>query len=541
MHHLLNPQNSEEFSQSTSLMDAKSRTPASFWGATLILFTWVVMLGISRLLVFESMHSNWDFAILVDGSWRVLQGQHPHDDFSTPLGAFTFIPGAFGMLVSGSQSLAGINLGIVLVGTLFTFATFIVLAWRNGTISGLLFGLVSSSYFFTPRTMNHGGDYLSYTGFYNAWAWAIFGFLFVLLMTPFLRNDSNKSSLLTGICTGIGFSTLVFLKFTFAIPAVFAILVFIFSMERGKRLQFTMSSLVSAIATSLVGIYLAGGRVFPILRDALIPLIARQSDPLDYGSTLHELVDESILPALLLFLCSLLLVLLRQTSLGRTIAVLVLALSAQIIITITITQPAELVMNSFVSLVLFPFVFDRKLNPLVGSEFSVWQLFGRTIVAAVLLLQILTSVLLNVEPISRLVTTDKSRIPTFAENAWILPPSDRAEEAEYRATLKQFLTPDSKLITVGFNNMYSWLYQLSSPRGAPLYWHKGVSFSKTVFDMSLLRCDDTLNDANIISLDGYLGNQPYVDEFLASCEQELVRDFETIYQSDRHQILVRVR
>ncbi len=510
-----------------------------FWFALAALLVWMLMMAAGRLLIFQSMWSNWDFGIILDGSYRVLQGQHPHHDFSTPLGGFAFVPGAMGMLVTGSHSLASFNLGIILVGTLFSVMAFLVLSHRLGVIPGLMFGMVSSAYFFTPRTMNYSNDYLSYTGVYNAWAWAVFGFVFVLLMAPILRGDSAKQPELAGIFAGIGLGVLLFLKFTFAAPALLMVVAYFLWLPREQRRRFASATSVSLITVSLLGILLAGGNSVAILRDAFIPLVARQADPLNYSSVLQELTAVSLITAMLLTFVGLAFVQLRLTTLPRVLTVIGTAAVSQMAMTITITQPAELVVSVFVAIAFLALVIapDEPLELPLHSHARITQLTQIGFSALVLWL-VLANLHQNTGSFFKLTQPGIRNLPSFASEPRELPPSDRPQEAEYRDTLSRFVNHDSHLVTVGFNNMYSWRYGLPSPIGSPLYWHKGVTFSQTVFDLGLLNCRAALEDVDTISLDSSL-HKPSVDEFLASCSQLLTAQFDTIFENKNHRILIR--
>ena len=90
---------------------------AKTWG---LLWIGSVCLAIStmtifRLLIAGSIPMTWGSAIIMDGSYRVLNGQIPHVDLSSPIGPFIFIVGAIGMFIS-TPSVMGLNLGITLGG-----------------------------------------------------------------------------------------------------------------------------------------------------------------------------------------------------------------------------------------------------------------------------------------------------------------------------------------------------------------------------------------------------------------------------------------
>src|SRR5208282_286473 len=54
----------------------------------------------------------WDTAILLDGGWRIINGQVPHADFHTPIGPLTYLLAAFGMKIA-PPSASSMTYGIV--------------------------------------------------------------------------------------------------------------------------------------------------------------------------------------------------------------------------------------------------------------------------------------------------------------------------------------------------------------------------------------------------------------------------------------------
>lgn len=153
-----------------------------------------------------------DTAHMVDIIARMLAGQTPHIDFSTPIGLLSFLPVAWAAKLG-----FGIGQGFI-VGQIIVALVLLPMVWRVGTsrLGGLaswLFGLVSIS---LTLALVHGEDVLSISVsmYYNRWAWAM-AFVAILLAVLPNRRDVAHMPLLDGVFIGVALTFMALSKPTY--------------------------------------------------------------------------------------------------------------------------------------------------------------------------------------------------------------------------------------------------------------------------------------------------------------------------------------
>lgn len=191
----------------------------------LLLLAVVVVLGGLSLLKggFYIAKHEGDTLHLIDIVLRMADGQMPHRDFMTPIGALAFAPIAFFVQQGG-----GVGLSILAAQAAVALALVPAVWWivsaRVGTALGVLMG---GSVLILVLALVHGEaqDSLSISMHYNRWAWALsFLALFAAIVPPVFR----KNALIEGIIIGMLMAGLVMIKLTyfvaFAVPVALGLL-----------------------------------------------------------------------------------------------------------------------------------------------------------------------------------------------------------------------------------------------------------------------------------------------------------------------------
>lgn len=165
----------------------------------------------------------WDTTVLLDGGWRIVNGQAPHTGFHSPNGALTYALAAFGMEIAPAGTAS------ITYGDAFLFLLLLPICWylASGRFSWLIasvFVFFEGFYFITPRPPGYPVLFTSYAMIYNRHGY----FLIALLcLCVFLRRrvESSSSNLIEGLFAGIVLGLLLFCKITYfaAGVAIFAV------------------------------------------------------------------------------------------------------------------------------------------------------------------------------------------------------------------------------------------------------------------------------------------------------------------------------
>ncbi len=155
--------------------------------------------------------------------FRMAEGQWPHLDFVTPIGALAFWPIAF--FVDRGW---GIGTSIILGQALSAVAVLPALWWAALTrLSGLAAPLFGLFVLVLIMALVHGEAErsVSISMHYNRWAWAV---TFVVLLTAVMAPLGQARSAIDGAIIGAGMFALLLIKVTyfgaFAVPVLLALL-----------------------------------------------------------------------------------------------------------------------------------------------------------------------------------------------------------------------------------------------------------------------------------------------------------------------------
>jgi hypothetical protein len=164
----------------------------------------------------------WDTDVLLNGGWRIVNGQAPHTGFHSPVGPLTYALAAFGMKIAppGTASIT--------YGSIFLFCLLLPIAWylasaRFSWFIASVFVFFEGFYFITPRPPGYPVLFTSYAMIYNRQGY----FLIALLcLCVFLRRrvESSNSDLIEGLVAGIILGLLLYCKITYFVAgaAIFA-------------------------------------------------------------------------------------------------------------------------------------------------------------------------------------------------------------------------------------------------------------------------------------------------------------------------------
>jgi len=111
------------------------------------------------------------------------------------------------------------------------------------------------------------------------------------------------------------------------------------------------------------------------------------------------------------------------------------------------------------------------------------------------------------------------------------------EEELFRGELLVHGMQRERVLTVGHNNIYSWMWKLEPPRGDLLYWHFGVSFHNSDLAQTLLG-QGRLDNVEVIAI-SYAQHALSSQEFIKLHMGYIQENFTSVKTTDLFEIFVR--
>ncbi|SFJ72076.1 DUF998 domain-containing protein [Celeribacter neptunius] len=218
-------------------------------GFLLVLILLFGGLGLARGGLYIDRHEG-DAAHMVEIILRMVQGQLPHLDFSTPIGIFAFLP-----IVAMSKLGLGIGEAFI-AGQILVALCFALPIWRVGTsrLTGLgawAYGAVSVAMILA---LVHGEAItaISVSMYYNRWAWAAAYVAILLAVLP--PVPERAAPRLDGIIAGVMLALLALSKPTYFVGFVLPV-AFGFA-TRGAWRSLSAGVLAGLlVALAMIGIY----------------------------------------------------------------------------------------------------------------------------------------------------------------------------------------------------------------------------------------------------------------------------------------------
>jgi len=196
-----------------------SESPTNYRRAAAVLLAFFLLLAIVQcILGAPPLAGPWDMVTLLDGGWRIINGQIPHQDFYNPNGSLTYELIAFGLRI-GHPSTSSVTYGIVLLA-----AILIPLAWRIAStrlpwLIAAFAVLLTGAYLLSPRPPGYGIRETTYAMIYNREGYVLLSMLLVCLFLK-VRDSIRQASWLDGVFAGFLLGLLLYCKITYFIAAV---------------------------------------------------------------------------------------------------------------------------------------------------------------------------------------------------------------------------------------------------------------------------------------------------------------------------------
>jgi hypothetical protein len=161
-----------------------------------------------------------DAFILLDGAWRVLNGQVPHVDFYSSFGPVMYLLVALGMKLASTTAL-GLSYCQALVGVVLAFWSFRISTRRLAAVPAVLFCVFVVLLSLAPYEIGESPASLAPSTTYNRYSYALLALIVLESLCPprTVANGANEE-LAGGISTGIALGITLFLKISFFLAGV---------------------------------------------------------------------------------------------------------------------------------------------------------------------------------------------------------------------------------------------------------------------------------------------------------------------------------
>ena len=177
----------------------------------------VMLVATAALLAMGCSHQwrqPWDSALMLEGAWRVLQGQRPHVDFFSHIGVVPFLIVALGMKVAAPCG-AALTAGYALLLPLVALWAWSQASQRVPAVQALLFSALTGFLIVGTRPLGHDFNLTSYAMAYNRFAWALLGILLLQLSVPLAGRSSRRVAFFNGASAGALLGLLLFTKISY--------------------------------------------------------------------------------------------------------------------------------------------------------------------------------------------------------------------------------------------------------------------------------------------------------------------------------------
>lgn len=165
----------------------------------------------------------WDVFTLLNGAYRIYQGQGPSTDFSNPIGPLVYGLTALGMHLQHAPSLAAVTYGQVMFLVIASTLAWLV-AWRR--LPGLYaaaFTVFVALLAVSVRPLGYSPWTTTYAMLYNRDGWLLYSTLLLLVLLGRRMPTTNRSRVADGFLLGLLLGLMFYDKITFFIASLVAV------------------------------------------------------------------------------------------------------------------------------------------------------------------------------------------------------------------------------------------------------------------------------------------------------------------------------
>lgn len=160
-----------------------------------------------------------DAFVLLDGAWRILNGQRPHVDFYTGLGPVSYLITAAGVIAARGNA-AGLAYGQALFAGLAGWWAYRLAVRRIRGLGAVLLCASIALMAIVPTTIGDAASWITAGMTYNRFGYALVALLMIEACAP-MRLQERGDDLRGGLSSGLILGILLFLKISFFLGGLF--------------------------------------------------------------------------------------------------------------------------------------------------------------------------------------------------------------------------------------------------------------------------------------------------------------------------------
>jgi hypothetical protein len=163
-----------------------------------------------------------DTFFLLDNSWRVVNGQRTHVDYTSAWGPLSFILFALGLKLSHFTA-NGIGYGTAIFGFVIGLWSYRLGRDRLQSLTRVFFSLFMVGLVISPYALSYGVLATTHAMVYNRFGYALLGLILLESMQPLQYPHVKTSEWLGGFSTGVAVALTFFLKISYFFAAILLI------------------------------------------------------------------------------------------------------------------------------------------------------------------------------------------------------------------------------------------------------------------------------------------------------------------------------
>lgn len=201
---------------------ARKRHPALGWFiATLSSVTGIA--GLSLWVGPSPIVAPWDVFTLLNGAYRIHEGQAPSTDFSNPIGPLVYGLAAIGMHLQHTPSLRAVTYGQVLFLVMASTLAWLI-AWRRlPPVYAAAFTVFTAFLCISVRPLGYSPWTTTYAMLYNRDGWLLYAPLLLLTLQRRKHALDNRAAICDGFMLGLLLGLLFYDKVTFFLAGLGAV------------------------------------------------------------------------------------------------------------------------------------------------------------------------------------------------------------------------------------------------------------------------------------------------------------------------------
>jgi hypothetical protein len=165
----------------------------------------------------------WDVFTLLNGAYRIYEGQAPGTDFSNPIGPMVYGLAAIGMHLQRAPSLAAVTYGQVIFLAIISLLAWVVTWRRLPAPFAAAFTIFVAFLAISVRPLGYSSQVTTYAMLYNRDGWLLYATLLLLVFVGRRMPSTKRSNAADGFLLGLLLGLMFYDKITFFLASLVAV------------------------------------------------------------------------------------------------------------------------------------------------------------------------------------------------------------------------------------------------------------------------------------------------------------------------------